>query len=98
MNLFESALRPRIYAGFGVLITIAFGLTAFATWRLSAVEDSVARLSDEKDSSARAVEIGNRIQIIRRADLSYIVAPDEDSLKEAAAAEAQTIELLEGAS
>jgi methyl-accepting chemotaxis protein len=98
MNLFESALRPRIYAGFGVLIMIAFGLTAFATWKLSAVEDSVARLSDEKDSSARAVEIGNRIQIIRRANLSYIVAPDEDSLKEAAAAEAEAIALLEGAS
>lgn len=98
MSLFESALRPRIYAGFGILITIAFGLTAFATWKLSAVEDSVERFSTERDSSTRALEIVNRLQIIRRADLRYIVDPDEDSIKEAEAAEADAIGPLERAS
>jgi hypothetical protein len=89
MNFFGTGLRPRIYGGFGFLIVVAFGLTAFATWKLSAVGSSVERLDTAQDSAMRALEIANKLQIIRRADLRYIVDADQESSKEATAAESE---------
>jgi methyl-accepting chemotaxis protein len=98
MNFFGAGLRPRIYGGFGILIVIALGLTLFATWKLSAVRDGIERFDSVKNFSTRALEISDKLQIIRRADLRYMVDADEESIKEAAAAEADAIDLLERAS
>jgi hypothetical protein len=89
MNFFGTGLRPRIYGGFGFLIVVAFGLTAFATWKLSAVGSSVEKLDTAQDPAVRALEIANKLQIIRRADLRYIVDADQESSKEATAAESE---------
>jgi hypothetical protein len=98
MNLLGLGLRPRIYGGFGFLIIIALGLTAFATWKLSVVGDSVERLNTTRQSATGALEISNRLQIIRRADLRYMLDADEESRKEATAAESEAIDLLARAS
>jgi HAMP domain-containing protein len=95
MDFFGTGLRPRIYGGFGFLIVIAFGLTVFAIWKLSAVGSSVERLDNAQDSAMRALGISNKLQIIRRADLRFIVDGDEESSREATAAESEAIDLLE---
>src|SRR5579864_2480357 len=97
MNWLGGGLRRRIYGGFGILMVIAFGLTIFATWKLSAVRDSIQRFSIVKDYSTRALEMSSKLQIIRRAELRYMVDADEESIKEAAAAESDAINLLERA-
>jgi methyl-accepting chemotaxis protein len=98
MNFFGAGLRPRIYGGFGILIVIALGLTLFATWKLSAVRNSIERFGTVRDKSTRALEISDKLQIIGRADLRYMIDADEESAKEAAAAESDAIDLLEIAS
>jgi ribosomal protein S13 len=90
-NFFGTGLRPRIYGGFGFLIVVAF-----ATWKLSAVGSSVERLDTAQDSAMRALEIANKLQIIRRADLRYIVDADQESSREATAAESEAIDLWKG--
>jgi methyl-accepting chemotaxis protein len=97
MNSFGAGLRPRIYGVFSILILIALGITLFATWKLSAVRDSIDRFNTIKDFSSRALEISNKLQIIRGADLRYMVDANEESIKEATAAESDAIDLLERA-
>src|SRR5215471_5900536 len=60
MSLFAPGLRLRVNCGFSVLIAIALGLAVFATWKLSAVRDSVARLGAENDYSTQVLEVGDR--------------------------------------
>jgi methyl-accepting chemotaxis protein len=94
MNLFRLGLKPRLYCGFGVLVVIGLGLAAFAASELSGIKSSVQRLSAIDANTARAIEVSDRVEIIRRADLRYMVDGDDQSIRDAAAAETAAIDIL----
>ncbi len=87
-------LKPRLYGGFGILLLIGLGLAGFGAWELIGIKNGVQTLSAINDNTGRALEVANQIQIIRRANLRYYVDADEQSIKDAAAAEASATELL----
>jgi methyl-accepting chemotaxis protein len=97
MNLLRLGLKPRLYCGFGILVVMGLGLAAFAASELSGIKTSVQRLSAIDGNTARAAEVSDRIEIIRRADLRYIVDADDQSIRDAAAAETAAIDILRAA-
>jgi methyl-accepting chemotaxis protein len=97
MNVFRLGLKPRLYSGFGVLVLLGLALAGFAAWELSGIRSDVQKSSGINDNTIRALEVANRIEIIRRANLRYIVDADEQAPKDAAAAESEAIELLKAA-
>jgi methyl-accepting chemotaxis protein len=97
MHLLRLGLRPRLYSGFGILVLIGLALAGVATWQLSGIKAEVQRLSSLNDNTSRALEVVNQMEVIRRANLRYTVDANEDAMKEAAAAESSTIDLLKAA-
>jgi methyl-accepting chemotaxis protein len=98
MNRFSVGLKPRIYTGFAVLVLLGLALAGLAAWELSAIKTDVERLSRINANATRSLEVSNRIQIIRRADLGFMLDANEAAMKEAAAAESSSVELLKVAS
>jgi PAS domain-containing protein len=98
MNLFNLGLKVRIYGGFAVLVLLGLALVSFAAWELSAIKTSVETLGAINRNATRALEVSNRIQIIRRANLGFMVDANEWAMKEAASAETSSVELLKAAS
>jgi methyl-accepting chemotaxis protein len=94
VNFLRLGLKSRIYSGFSILVLMSLALAGFGAWELSGIKADVQRLSAINENSTRALEASKRIEIIRRANLRYMVDADEESIKEAAAAESSASELL----
>jgi methyl-accepting chemotaxis protein len=97
MKLLRLGLKTRIYCGFGVLVLMGAGLAAFGIWELSTISFNVERMGVLGDNTARITEAEGKIQIVRRASLRYTIDQNEENLKDAVAAEATAIELLQAA-
>ena len=97
MDLLRLGLKPRLYCGFGILIVMGLGLAVFAASELSGVRTGVQRLSAIDSNSTRAIEVSDRIEIIRRANLRYMFDADEQAIRDAAAAESSAIDILRAA-
>jgi hypothetical protein len=97
MELLRLGLKPRLYWGFGVLIVMGLGLAAFAASELSGIKTGVQTLSAINDKTIRAIQVSDRIEIIRRANLRYMIDADDLSMKDAAAAESSATDLLRAA-
>jgi methyl-accepting chemotaxis protein len=98
MDLLRLGLKPRLYCGFGVLIVMGLGLAVFAGLQLLGIKTGVQSLSAITNWAARALEVSERIEIIRRANLRYIIDADEQAIKDAAAAESSAIDILRASS
>ena len=94
MNFLRLGLKARIYSGFSILVLMGLALAGFGAWELSGIKADVQRLSAINDNATRALEASKRIEIIRRANLRYMVDADDESIKDAAAAESSASELL----
>jgi methyl-accepting chemotaxis protein len=94
MDLFRLGLKPRLYCGFGILVVIGLGLAAFAAAQLSGTKAEFQRLATINDNTIYGIEGANRIEIIRRANLRYMLDGDDQAMKDAAAAESSAIDLM----
>jgi len=97
MSLSRLALRTRIYGGFSVLVLLGLALTVFGCWQLSSIKDDVHRMTKLSDGMVRVLQIGQAIEIIHRAAVAYIVAGNEEPLRDASNAAAKAAELLQSA-
>jgi diguanylate cyclase (GGDEF)-like protein len=94
MTLLSLGLKQRIYTGFAALVLLAVALVSVAAWQLSAIKTEVERLGAISANAARALELSNQIQIIRRANLGFMLDGDRAAMDDATAAEARSVELL----
>jgi methyl-accepting chemotaxis protein len=90
-------LKTRIYAGFGVLVALAVGLTLFAASELSAIQTSVGKMSALADNTVRALEVSKSLQTMQRAALEYRYEGTENAAKEGVEAAANAIDTLQAA-
>jgi methyl-accepting chemotaxis protein len=97
MSFLRFGLKTRLYGGFGILVFCGLALAGFAAWELSAIATQVGKMSALADNASRALDVSHQLEIMRRATLHYTVDADEAALKERAAADAKTIELLQAA-
>jgi methyl-accepting chemotaxis protein len=94
MNLLRLGLKPRLYCGFGILVVIGLGLAAFAASQLSGTKAGFQRLATIHENTIYGIEVSNRIQVIRRANVRYMLDGDDQAMKDAAAAESSAIDLM----
>jgi methyl-accepting chemotaxis protein len=97
MASLKLGIRTRINGGFGLLVAISLGLTGFAYWQFSGIDEQVTRLSRLSDLNSRAAEIGDSFEAIRFAMLRFRAYGDEAALQQAAEAEGHAAEQLEAA-
>jgi len=97
MSLSRLALRTRIYGGFSVLVLLGLALAVFGCWQLSSIKGGVHRMTKLSDGMVRVLQIGRAIETIHRAAVAYIVAGNEEPLRDASNAAAKAAELLQAA-
>jgi methyl-accepting chemotaxis protein len=97
MNLLRLGLKPRLYSGFGILVLIGLALAGFAVWELSGIKTQVHTFDAVNGNTNRALEVGTRLEVIRRTNLRYTVDADEQALKDAATAESSASDILKDA-
>src|SRR4029077_13824028 len=97
MASLKLGIRTRITGGFGLLVAISLGLTGFAYWQFSGIDDQVTRMSRLSDLNTRAAEIGDSFEAVRFALLRCRAFGDEAALQQAAEAEAKAAKQLEAA-
>jgi methyl-accepting chemotaxis protein len=95
MASLQFGIRTRINGGFGLLIALSLGLTGFAAWQFSGIDEQVTRMSRLSDLNSRAAEIGDSFEAIRFAVLRYRAFGDEAALQEAGVAEQRAARQLE---
>jgi diguanylate cyclase (GGDEF)-like protein len=98
MSLFSLGLKTRIYGGFVTLVLLVLVLASFVCWDLSTISTNVESMAAISAKAKRSLEISDRMQIIRRANLSLMLDGDEAAMSEATAAESSSVELLNVAS
>src|SRR5277367_4462395 len=95
MASLKLGIRTRINGGFGLLIALSLGLTGFAAWQFSGIDEKVIRMSRLSDLNSRAAEIGDSFEAIRFAMLRFRAFGDEAALREAGEAEQRAARQLE---
>ena len=95
MSLSRLALRPRIYAGFSVLVLLGLALAVSGGWQLSSIKDGVHRMSKLSDGMVRVLQIGRALETVHRATLGYVATGSEEQLRTATDAATKANELLQ---
>ena len=84
----------RIYAGFGMLIVLAFVLAGFGVWQLASVRGNVGQLVVVSDDTARILQMDRLLQTVRGAALHYKTVSDQAAADEFTSAQTQASALL----
>ncbi|WP_210207649.1 hypothetical protein, partial [Rhodoplanes elegans] len=79
-------LATRIYSGFGVALLFAVGIAAFGAVGLLSIESRVETMSMLADGNARALQITNDLEVMRRAALRFKLDGAEEAVREGAEA------------
>ncbi|MFL9828189.1 methyl-accepting chemotaxis protein [Rhodoplanes sp. SY1] len=86
MRHFRLKLATRIYSGFGVALLFAVGIAAFGAVGLLSIESRVDTMSTLADGNARALQITNDLEVMRRAALRFKLDGAEEAVREGAEA------------
>jgi methyl-accepting chemotaxis protein len=87
-------MRVRIFLGFGVLIVLLVGISAFGGYGLSVVGQKIDVLDGIAGNMNRLEELALRMETIRRGLAEYRSDADRDLLTEVAEAETRAVALL----
>jgi methyl-accepting chemotaxis protein len=94
MRFLRLNLRPRIYLGFGLLITLGLGTAGFGARGLSNVTGSMEKMNALSGNLVRVQEVSKRLEVIRRGANRFRLDADEANLTAMKQAEADAGSLL----
>src|SRR3954471_11639077 len=72
-------IRTRIYAGFGVLVTIAVGIGVFGADRLTRVNAQFHNLGEISGNASHIQDATLQLETTRRAATRYLATSEEDA-------------------